>query len=407
MLIRPLKLILYTILTILSISLSYTIYNYVTCPVYTFAEPVPFAGEHIYNPYKGINGKKLIKVNLHAHTTAYGGLTFGENSANELVEIYSRYDYDISAISNYQSISDYNKESESYIPVYEHGYNAFKFHQLNIGAKSISWRDYPFFMTISNKQHLIDCLRHNSELIAICHPKFTRLLSRYDMQRLSNYNLIEVVSGMAHSVSYWDAALSAGRLSFAIGNDDSHDMNNIYDYAKACTIIYVDTLSATNVYESLNSGAAFAVEIPMVSDSMQRMELSNRVLKEIKDINFRQDTISIRLDDIASKINFIGQNGEIKKSLRDTNNAQYHFKPSDTYIRVEVEFGDLKYFSNPFLRYDKSIDDYRNVNKIDYQKSIIYWTLYFVVILILGYFAFKILRRKYRRRQIRKRWYND
>lgn len=408
MLIRPLKILLYTVLAILLLLLLIVVYNYVTCPIYSFAEPKPFSGHNIYNPYKNIKGKTLIKANFHAHTAAYGGITFGTSTAEELVEIYERYGYDISSISNYQNISTYQEGKSNYIPAYEHGYNIFKFHQLNIGAKSVVWKDYPFYLSINNKQNLINSLKSHSELVAICHPKFTNFLTYKDMEKLSNYALIEVVSGMAHSSSYWDAALSAGRLSFAVGNDDSHDMTNIFDYSKACTMIYVDSISNKNVYKSLYEGAAFAIEIPMVSDSTHRMTLSREVYEKINEISLKDDTIVVSLNHVASHVEFVGQNGEIKEKFNNVNVAKYHFKTEDTYIRLQIEFGKgLIFYLNPFLRYDSSIEEYRDLNKIDYLKSTIYWTICFLILSFLGYRLYKRGKRIYRRLEIKRRWYND
>jgi hypothetical protein len=52
-------------------------------------------------------------------------------------------------------------------------------------------------------------------------------------------------------------------------------------------------------------------------------------------------------------MNFIGQNGAVKKSVTNCNTGSYFFVKEDTYIRTEIKCVDgTIYFLNPVFRYD-------------------------------------------------------
>ena len=147
--------------------------QYITCPIYEFKEASPFAGSLIYNPYVAIDDTHWRKANFQVQSYAWKGITADRKNTNENnFEVYKSLGHDIIATSDYHKINKCCCEDLSYLPVYEHGYNIKKNHQMLIGAESILWRNYLFFQTIHNKQHILNLLRKDkNELIYIAHPK--------------------------------------------------------------------------------------------------------------------------------------------------------------------------------------------------------------------------------------------
>src|ERR1700760_4488404 len=79
---------------------------YLWCPVHRFPAPRPFHGQHWYNPYATVTSDmQWWKVNLHAHTHAWLGLTNGHGSADDARARYRAMGYDAAPVSNYQAIT--------------------------------------------------------------------------------------------------------------------------------------------------------------------------------------------------------------------------------------------------------------------------------------------------------------
>ena len=122
-------------------------------PVYRFPPAQPFAGTALFNPYAHLAGTWQ-KANLHAHGRAWGGVTNGKQTDDEVVQAYTQRGYAVAGVSNYASIAAFNGIAT--IPLYEHGYNIPKAHQLAIGARRVVWLDFPFWQTLDQKQFILD-----------------------------------------------------------------------------------------------------------------------------------------------------------------------------------------------------------------------------------------------------------
>ena len=150
-----------------------TFLPFLISPVYNFPEPKPFSGDKIWNPYADIDSTKWQKGNFQIQSLAWGGITDGNNNPTDSIyALYKKLGYDVIGISDYMKINDYYKNHSGYIPIYEHGYNLRKTHQVSIGAKEVYWLDFPFLQTTSQKQFIINQLRPKTELLSIVHPNF-------------------------------------------------------------------------------------------------------------------------------------------------------------------------------------------------------------------------------------------
>lgn len=314
---------------------------YACSPLYRFPEPRVFSGRELLNPYAGLKGRWQ-RANLHAHGTAWSGLTNGAQANAEIVDHYRRLGYSVTGVSNYQHISAYDDVAT--LPLYEHGYNITKNHQLAIGATRVEWFDFPLWQSLHNKQYVINRVARSAELVALVHPKSRNAYAPDDLQRLTGYQLIEVANGPFPADDAWDAALSSGHPVWAIANDDTHDLTDQVRSGRAWTMIDAPSPDVHDITSALRAGRSYAVlrfaEGPPISDV------------SLSDVRLEGGRLSVSFTGEPSTILFIGQDGVVKKMVENVTTADYAFSDADTYIRAELRSPRAVLYLNPVLRYD-------------------------------------------------------
>ena len=313
---------------------------YINTTIYNFPAPKAFSGNTIFNPYQNLPDSSY-RANFHAHTVAWKSVTNGHNSEKDVFDAYTKRGYDVAGISNYHSISTYGKQfTDLYIPVYEHGYNIFKSHYLAINSPKVSYFDYPLYQLTSHKQKIIENLKENGAMISMAHPKFAGGRSFSDMQHLVGYEFTEVLNHYRVSEEHWDAALSAGRLTWIMGDDDTHDLINEPSF-RIWNIIYSEARNPDSLMQSMKRGQNYAIW----SHNGLCDNLLNECLVENK-------TLSICLNAKADSILLKGQNGKVVKRVKNTDEIIYNFSPEDTYVRMVAYNQNSHLYLNPILKTD-------------------------------------------------------
>ena len=321
---------------------------YIQTPVYNFSPPTPFSGDSLINPYQNIDNQKL-KCNFHAHTKAWGGVTNGHNTTQELTEAYASNGYAVAGVSNYHCIEGGSKnKSKIYIPVYEHGINIFKSHALGINAQKPSYFDYPLWQNTSQKQQIINDIANNGGLVAIAHPKFMDGHTLEDMAQLTNYRFVEVLNHYRISDEYWDAALTAGRLVYGIGNDDTHDINNEPTF-KMWTEVFADTASAEGVLNALKQGKSYMVH---AEDGVKDLKLDSLFVSEN---TVSKNIINLAVTGPVTEVEFWYPNHKVvKHSVSEHAGNKYHLQMGLTldkgYVRFVVKSKNCSLYLNPIVR---------------------------------------------------------
>lgn len=362
-------------------------------PIYNFPEPKPFAGDKIWNPYQNIDSANWHKGNFQIQSLAWGGLTDGsKNPTDSIVALYDKLQYDVIGISDYMKINTYLQGQPNYIPIYEHGYNIRKTHQVSIGAKKVFWLDFPLYQTTSQKQFIINQLQPKTDLLAIVHPAFSlEGYSHNDLKYLVNYDLLEALNHQLYSISHWDAALSNGHAKYILANDDAHDISNPFLVGVVATFINAPTNNAADIIAALRAGKSYGY-LPYTPD----YDNYTKKVKRLKDFptllsaQLTENNYELVVDKKAFKIDFIGQDGKIKKTVKNSTKASYLFLPEDSYIRVEIDFDQgEKMFLNPIFRYSGTNSLQEGKVSINWGKSIISyllsWTaMIFILIRLFG-----------------------
>lgn len=368
-------------------------------PVYDFDEPKPFHGNYWHNPYGNIDSTAWLRCNFHAHSRIAGGVTNGRNNTPFLIDsVYHLLGFAHSGISNYNKICDFAAQRSDFIPAYEHGYGIFKIHQLCLGARKVRRLDYPFWQTLSMKQHTLNQIGKDCELVIPAHPNFVKGgYAATDFKYLSNYQLMEILNGYCHSPEHWDAALSNGHRIYLIGDDDSHNVFNINEIAKCFTLIGSPIADSTHILAALTSGQAVGIYFPFDDSEKGNPEKKKARLDANLPhpvyIHLINDSLRIATSKPIQKAEFIGQDGKILKTENNINEAQYALQANDCYVRTVLTFEDgTEMWLNPITRHENP--DQLNAPRLDrlnYWKTGLLWLTYLI---IFGGVAYLVIRKK-------------
>jgi len=310
-------------------------------PIYTFPQPAAFAGAHFFNPYADLRGTWQ-RANLHAHGRAWSGITNGQQPDEEVVAHYQQLGYTVAGISDYERIATLHGVPT--IPIYEHGYNIGKHHQLAIGAHRVEWFDFLLLQSLSHEQYIIDRVGKDSDLVAIAHPSLRGAYSRDDMEKLTGYQLIDVVNGPDEQDSLWDAALSSGHIVWGLANDDTHDVNDPRRTAVAWNMIDSPTADTSDVVDALRNGRTYAVA--------KKKSAADARDTRVRAVGVDAGRLVVTCYGAPATFVFIGQNGNVRRTVKDSLMAEYTFSNDDTYIRTVIHTPGTTVFLNPVLRYD-------------------------------------------------------
>ena len=314
---------------------------YAWAPVYDFPAPIPFSGSQLWNPYASAQGHWK-RANFHAHGRAWFGLTSGAQPGSEVVRHYHQLGYDVAGVSDYQHIAAFNGVNTP--PVYEHGFNIGKSHQLAIGAHAVEWFDLPLWQSHSNQQYIIDRVHAKSDLVALNHPNTRDAYNEQTVRTVTGFDLIEVANGPFTDEGAWDAALSSGRPVWSVGNDDTHDIEDTRRTAAAWTMIDALTPEIGDIVEALRNGRSYTVLRTGAVGSANATRLSSLVVEN--------RTMTVTLDGSPSTMSFIGVDGTVRLVVRDATTASYSFTDADPYVRVVVTTPQAMLFLNPVIRWD-------------------------------------------------------
>jgi hypothetical protein len=341
-------------LTIATIVIGAVVWQYLLCPQLTFKRAEPFHGEKLYNPYADISSSNWVKCNFHAHVKAWGGLTNGNGSAKHLAKLYGDIGYDVPCISDYQKINTDLSDQRNFISAYEHGYNIGKVHQLVIGADKVTWADFIFPQTRSNKQWILDRLSGNGSAVILNHPESRSGYNSTDVSLLRGYDCIEIMTSKSRGFAVWDAALSSGVPCFGVANDDVHNLGEHSLAGSFCTWLSISELTKENLITSLKMGKGYSVRTGITENDShaEKIVKMKKGIHSLKKFTLAGDTLTVEFSDTAHTIQFIAQNGRIVKTDTCTSVAKYIIRKEDQYVRTAAWFkGGIEIFLNPVFRY--------------------------------------------------------
>ena len=367
--------------------------------IYRFAPAVPFSGEDIFNPYADFDPNiEWKRTSLHTHTRVDGPLNECDFTAEETVNKYLDFGYDIIGISNHNEITP-NPDSKQDIGIYEHGYNLRNFHKLVIGTKHVNRFDALYPISASQAQYQLDMLSDECRVLQLNHPSRSALLDSARLTKIGGYDIMELSGFNAYLENkHWDWALSAGRYSFALLNDDLHYPDRSNKFALRCSYLNAKECSSEEIISTLKSGCFYSVRIPDYGNGDWEVKRErNHTLPTIENIGLEEDVIYMKLSDTPEQIRVIGENHTLLARVIESDTISYRMRACDPYARIVVSYPDsLIIMTNAFARYDKtsmaSPAD-REFHKTNMLATVFYNIAVVAVIAIILAIYIKIVRR--------------
>lgn len=310
-------------------------------PRFRFPPPVSFAGPAWLNPYAGIGEESRTAVwrtvNLHAHSAAWGGFTHGTGTPDEVRGAYRRRGYDAIAVSNYHRVD--TAPGAHSLAVYEHGMNVPKAHVLVIGARDVRWLDFPLVQSVHHQQRVLDHLQGAGALLALPHPGVRGARSAQALQALTGYQLMEVTSKYGTWEREWDLALGAGRLVWALGGDDAHNVRDSTQVGESWTSVASASAAPESLLAALAAGRHVAV-------SGHR----GRTALRLRRMAMRTGVLAVQVDGPVTELLFVGAGGRVRHRAGG-GTATYRPAPDDAYVRVVARGDSTVLYFNPVVRH--------------------------------------------------------
>ena len=254
-------------------------------------------------------------------------------------------------------INTYSEDSLPHVTVYEHGYGAFKNHQVCLGASEVMWLDFPLFQSKNSKQFVLNELKKKNKCVAIAHPSLRDAYSVEDMKVLRGYDLIEALSNFKNSLELWDAALSSGNPVFLIADDDAHNLDKPNDYGRVATVIHSANTAEDSLLSALKKGSAYGLVVQTPEgDSHEAKAKRFKKLPQMLAHTVASDSVHLQFSDSIRELKAVGQDGKVLLDLALNNqSSSYTFALADVshFVRFEVKMKDgSKIYTNPIIRSD-------------------------------------------------------
>jgi hypothetical protein len=330
-------------------------------PSYDFPAQRPFEGDSWSNPYAGWRGS-FLKVNLHAHSRAWGGLTAGETSAHELSRAYAERGFAALAVSNYQQVTHVEAAPLPMIRGYEHGFNLRKSHRLVLGTDHVVGIDFPV-STRSSRQWVLGVLGQSGGLVGLNHPALRQGHSCDDVGALTGFQLLEIHNPYATSLFEWDCALSAGRLAWAIGNDDAHSTRE-ESIGVAWNMVGANVATEAALLHAIGSGRSYVVRGERGQMDVQIVSL---------DVD-EAGAITLVLDG-AAHVEWVVDGGVVEQVQDAVSVSRFVPSAQAHYVRAVVRTPITELVMNPVVRSGRWTPP---VATIDWGLTVTWWAGWFM-----------------------------
>ena len=133
---------------------------------------------------------------------------------------------------------------------------------------------------------------------------------------------------------------------WAVGDDDTHDLTDERRTGVAWTMINAPSADTKDIVEALRAGRAYAVS--------RTNESATAIETKLGAVTVRDGTLTVTCEGDPSMFIFVGQNGVVKKTVKNATSASYTLSDDDSYIRTVIRSPRTAMFLNPVLRHDGS-----------------------------------------------------
>ena len=194
-------------------------------------------------------------------------------------------------------------------------------------------------------------------------------------------------------------ALSNGHRVYGIGDDDTHNVKDQHEVGLNMTIINTQDLEAENVYDALNKGKSYVLELnnyfcynkPTEFKKEQIANMPYLTRAELVGDTLFVETSAKKMEEVF----FIGQGGDTLAIQNNVKTAFYVIQPENTYIRTTINVDKIHLlYLNPVTRHQtKKVIDIR-LDSINFAQTILYWIVYAAVLVASVWYIIRLIKQK-------------
>ncbi|MCX7998226.1 MAG: phosphoesterase [Leptospiraceae bacterium] len=309
------------------------------------------------SPYveKKANNYK-IALHLHSDEVFY---TPERHTVKDIIDSYSKFNYDLISISDYNQITQINEENK--LISYEWGRSFRKRHVLIVGVNEILPSNFFIHAFLENIQLVINEAALRGGFISISHPDLYGAFSKEDLNYLQNYHAIEVFTPFGDKTETWDFLLTHKGQVYCMSSDDLHYFPESI-IQELNQPLWKDFLQYV-MFQRDRESEAFLRYIVVRANDKRASEIKNSLLQgdyfcikkfnrnthdlEIPEITILKDKIQVKYKKPFLRLHFISNNGRIVNEVQNSSVAEYPFDPKDQYVRIEVLSLEGILLSNP------------------------------------------------------------
>ena len=302
------------------------------------------------NPYEKTR-LQWQKSSFHLHSDEKF-FSFYRHSAADIRKLYKENNFAIISISDYDVLTADIPANKNFIPAYEWGTTPNKRHLLSIGSDNPIEDPFYIFSTNENIQWAINEMRSRNSFVVINHPNHYWGFDKKDLLSLSGFNAIEIYTPYGgDSEKEWDFLLAHGKKVNCMASDDLHTFPAEFS-KKLNEPIYKKIFRISSFFEGEDAGEVFMRYILLNTESLEKKDVMHslfsgnyvcirkykRNLPDPKPANiiFNAGKLTIESEDIAFKIDFIGQNGKILQQVLSAKSASYTLKANEPFVRANI-----------------------------------------------------------------------
>ncbi len=330
---------------------------------YTFRyyQSSSFRTQEYKNPYSTIEKHTYKKASFHLHSDEVF-YTPERHSTRDIIDVYKQNGYDIISISDYNQITIPSSIQENTLSAYEWGSCIRKRHLLALGINEIAPNNF-FISFLGNIQFAINFIKQKGGYVVINHPKLYSAFSIEDLMKLWNYDAIEVLSPFGDIIEFWDTLLSNGKRVHCMASDDLHYLPE--SYTKNLNQSFFKNLIQNLFLQRGREGEALLRYVVLSAQNTDSESILNALKSgdfycvkkfyrtspdpKVPKIFFQNNKIVVRSEEKFFRLEFIGKNGTVLKSILDSQTAEYELKPDDIYGRVTIYSLSGVILSNPMF----------------------------------------------------------
>ena len=304
--------------------------------------------------------KKWYRGNTHTHT-AFGNNAY--SSPDIVAKWYQEHGYNFLILSEHNKFvevetdkfPEYLQSEFIFIPGQEViGYKTVHTTAMNIN-RLVTWNVDQENTSVILQNQVSGIIEAGGQAI-LNHPNYKYAVTAKNILSANNLYMFELFNGNLATNNFgdnehlstediWDQLLTKGMLIYAVASDDARQFetfaDNISNPGRGWVMVHSSKLEADEIVKAMMKGNFYSSSGVFLKTNDRHTDAyiievdEKKTEEELSQDYIRGNQIEKRTE--GYKIEFIGPNGEILKSIKTTK-GNYRIKKSDIYVRAKVTY---------------------------------------------------------------------